>query len=222
VPHLPDAVTPEEVGSLRDIAARARWIDGRETARGAAARRKRNEQVDERSLDGTALAEQVLRALQRGPSFTAAAFPLRASQPPMNRYAPGTAYGAHVDNSPMAGAEPLRADLSGTLFLIDPADYDGGDLVVDSAVGRQAVVLPAGHPILHPATRVRFVAPVTRGVRLAVLFRVQSLVADAGRRALLFDLAQALSALEQRGDTSPEAIQLAACYHRLVQMWAQP
>jgi PKHD-type hydroxylase len=220
--YLPQLLNAEEIASLRNLAARAPWIDGRTTARGAAAERKRNEQVDERTLDGNALAEQVLRALHRHPLFVAAAFPRRVSQPLMNRYAPGMEYGAHVDNSLMSGSEPLRTDLSGTLFLSDPGDYDGGELVVESSAGRQAAKLPAGHLALYPATRVHFVAPVTRGVRLAVVFWVQSLIADAERRALLFDMSQALSGLERQGNASPEAIQLAACYHRLVQMWAQP
>jgi PKHD-type hydroxylase len=220
--HLPNVLTPEEIATLRALAARAPWIDGRATASGAAAQRKRNEQLDERTLDGTALAEQVLRALHRHPAFGAAAFPRRVSPPLMNRYRPGMEYGPHVDSSLMGSSEPLRTDLSGTLFVSDPADYDGGELVVDSAAGRQAIKLPAGHLILYPATRVHFVAPVTRGVRLGVVFWVQSLIADAERRALLFDMSQALAGLERQGTASAEAVQLAACYHRLVQMWAQP
>ncbi len=220
--HLPGLLSTDELASLRLAAGRAPWVDGRITAGGGAVQRKRNEQVDENSSDGRAVSEAVMKALQRYPLFEAAAFPARVSRPLMNRYAPGMEYGAHVDNPLMGGSDPLRTDLSGTLFLSDPADYDGGELVVESLAGRQVVKLPAGDLFLYPATRVHYVAPVTRGVRLGVVFWIQSLIGDAEKRSLLFEMSRALHAIEQRHGTSLEITQLAACYARLVHRWAQP
>jgi PKHD-type hydroxylase len=220
--HLPKILTAEEIASLRSSAERAPWIDGRITARGVAAQRKRNAQVDETTDEGRAIASAVMQALQRHGAFAAAAFPARVSQPLMNRYAPGMEYGPHVDNSLMGGSDPMRTDLSGTLFLSDPADYDGGELIVESANGRQTVKLPAGDLFLYPSTQVHFVAPVTRGARLGVVFWIQSLVRDSEKRLLLFEMSQALLAVEAQRGPTPEVMQLTACYHRLVQMWAQP
>jgi len=220
--QLPQILTTAELNELRDLAVRAPWLDGRVTAGASAAQQKRNQQVDETTDDGRAIAARVMRALQRNALFAAAAFPWRVSQPLMNRYAPGMEYGPHVDNSLMGGNEPLRTDLSGTLFLSEPTDYDGGELIVESSVGRQGVKLAAGDLFLYPSTRVHYVAPVTRGARLGVVFWLQSLVRDHDQRALLFEISQTLSVLQQQRGQTPEIIQLTACYHRLVQMWAQP
>ena len=220
--RLPEVLSTEEVAALRTTAARAPWVDGRITAGGGAVERKRNEQVDEDSSEGRAVSEAVMKALQRYPLFEAAAFSARVSRPLMNRYAPGMEYGAHVDNPLMGGGNPLRTDLSATLFLSDPADYDGGELVVESLSGAPAVKLPAGDLFLYAATRVHHVAPVTRGVRLGVVFWVQSFVADPEKRSLLFEMSRALHAIEQRHGSSLEITRLAACYAQLVQRWAQP
>ena len=220
--HLPQILTTAEIRELRELAARAPWIDGRATAGASASPQKRNEQVDETTEAGRAIGGNVMRALQRNAVFAAAAFPIRVSQPMMNRYAPGMEYGPHVDNSLMGGNEPLRTDMSGTLFLSDPADYDGGELCVESPGGRQSVKLQAGDLFLYPSTRVHYVAPVTRGARLGVVFWIQSLVRDSEQRTLLFEVSQALSVLQQERGQTPDIMQLTACYHRLVQMWAQP
>jgi PKHD-type hydroxylase len=220
--HLPEVLSAEDLASLRQAAARAPWVDGRVTAGGGAVQRKRNEQVDEASGDGRAISEAVMKALARYPLFEAAAFPARVSRPLMNRYAPGMEYGAHVDNPLMGGRDAMRTDLSATLFLSDPADYDGGELVVESPAGAPAIKLPAGDLFLYPATRVHHVAPVTRGVRLGVVFWVQSFVSDPEKRSLLFEMSRALHAIEQRHGSSLEVTRLAACYAQLVQRWAQP
>ena len=164
----------------------------------------------------------VLVAALAFPVFASAAFRSRVTQPLMNRYAPGMEYGAHVDNSLIGGSEPLRTDMSGTLFLSEPSDYDGGELIVESSAGRQAIKLPAGDLFLYPSTRVHYVAPVTRGARLGVVFWLQSLVRDHEQRALLFEISQVLSAMQQERGQTPEIVHLTACYHRLMQMWAQP
>jgi len=220
--HLPQILTTAEIRELRELAARAPWIDGRATAGASAAPQKRNEQVDETTDAGRAIGGNVMRALQRNVVFAAAAFPIRVSQPMMNRYAPGMEYGPHVDNSLMGGNEPLRTDMSGTLFLSDPADYDGGELFVESPGGRQSVKLQAGDLFLYSSTRVHYVAPVTRGARLGVVFWIQSLVRDPELRTLLFETSQALASLQQQHGQTREIVGLTACYHRLVQMWAQP
>ena len=220
--HLQQILSTVEIQELREMAARAPWVDGRATAGGAAAQQKRNEQVDETTDAGRAIGANVMRALQRNVVFASAAIPFRVSQPMMNRYAPGMEYGPHVDNALMGGNEPLRTDMSGTLLLSDPADYDGGELVVESPGGRQAVKLPAGDLFLYPSTRVHFVAPVTRGARLGVVFWIQSLVRDPEQRTLLFEVSQSLAGLQHQLGQTPEVVHLTACYHRLVQMWAQP
>ena len=220
--HLPQILSTAELSELRDLAVRAPWLDGRITAGASAAQQKRNQQVDETTDDGRAIAARVMKALQRNALFAAAAFPWRVSQPLMNRYAPGMEYGPHVDNSLMGGNEPLRTDMSGTLFLSDPSDYDGGELIVESSAGRQAVKLPAGDLFLYPSTRVHYVAPVTRGARLGAVFWIQSLVRDHEQRTLLFEISQVLSVLQQERGQTPEIVRLTACYHRLVQMWSQP
>jgi PKHD-type hydroxylase len=130
-------------------------------------------------------------------------------------------YGPHVDAALMGGRETLRTDLSGTLFLSDPADYEGGELVVDGAQGRQSAKLPAGDLVLYPSTQPHAVTPVTRGVRIACVFWVQSLVRDHAQRALLFELAQCMAASGDAG-VHVDVLRLTGVYHRLVQMWAQP
>ena len=220
--HLPQIVTAAEISELRDLATRAPWLDDRVTAGASAAQQKRNQQVDETTDDSRAIGARVMRALQRNPVFASAAFRSRVTQPLMNRYAPGMEYGAHVDNSLIGGSEPLRTDMSGTLFLSEPSDYDGGELIVESPAGRQAIKLPAGDLFLYPSTRVHYVAPVTRGARLGVVFWLQSLVRDHEQRALLFEISQVLSAMQQERGQTPEIVHLTACYHRLMQMWAQP
>src|SRR5262245_46397050 len=161
--HLPKILTSAEVSELRALSERAAWVDGRVTVSGASGNAKRNEQVDETTEIGRTIGSLVMQALQRSGVFTACAFPWRVSHPLMNRYASGMEYGPHVDNSMMGGTEPLRTDLSGTLFLTDPSNYDGGELIVEQPGGRQDVKFPAGDLFLYPSTRIHYVAPVTRG-----------------------------------------------------------
>jgi len=219
---LSQVLSPDEIGQLRAIASRAPWVAGAATAHGQAAQQKKNEQVDERSLDGDIIGQRVMSALQRSPLFASAAFPARVTKPLMNRYAPGMEYGAHFDNPLMGGETPLRTDLSGTLFLSDPTDYAGGELVVETLQGRQNARLPAGDLVLYPSTRLHYVAPVTRGTRLAVVFWIQSVVRDHEQRALLLELSRALDALEAAGADRGAITRVAGIHHRLVQMWAAP
>ena len=219
--HLRQILTADEITRLRELAARATWTDGRATA--ADAKQKHNEQVDVTSAEGQAAGELVRKALGRHTLYGAAALPARMTLPMLNRYSGGMEYGAHVDASIMGSTEPLRTDLSATLFLSDPADYEGGELVItDPALGQQSAKLPAGDLLLYPASGVHYVAPVRRGARVAVIFWVQSMIRDAQQRALLLELSQALSNLQPTLAQSPEYQRINACYHNLVRMWAQP
>ena len=219
---IPQVLNADEIAQLRAIAARAQWIDGSATATGHAAQQKKNEQIDERSVDGGIVSQRVMQALQRNPLFAGAALPARVTRPLLNRYAPGMEYGPHFDN-PLMGAEaPLRTDLSGTLFLTDPADYDGGELIVESLQGRQTAKLPAGDLVLYPSTRWHHVVPVTRGTRVAAIFWVQSVIRDHEQRELLLELSQSLNALEAAGVDRTQVARMAGVHHRLLQMWSEP
>jgi PKHD-type hydroxylase len=224
--HIPSVLGAEELRICRETLADAPWADGRVTAGDQSSRAKRNLQAAEGSAEATSAGEQVLRALARSPAFMSAALPLRVYPPLFNRYSEGMSFGDHVDNairtSPVTG-QSYRTDLSATLFLSDPADYDGGELVIGEGAFAARVKLPAGDLILYPTTSVHRVEPVTRGERWASFFWVQSLVADPGQRALLHDLDQAIGAARKGlGDDHPAAVSLVGAYHNLVRMWAQP
>ena len=220
--HLPGVLTPAEVSELRQRATSAAWLDGRSAAASEPREAKRNEQVDENSEDGRAIGALAMQALSRNTMFSQAAFPARVTPPLMNRHTPGMNYGMHVDGALMGGRDPLRTDLSGTLFVSNPSDYDGGELLVDGLQGRQSAKLPAGDLVIYPSAQLHAVMPVTRGVRLCCVFWVQSIVPNPLQRTLLFEMAQALALLNDVAGMRPEFLRLTGIYHRLVQMWAQP
>jgi PKHD-type hydroxylase len=224
--HIPAVLSPEHVRLCRAALADAPWTDGRVTAGDQSARAKRNLQATEGSAEATSAGELVLQALSRSAAFMSAALPLRVYPPLFNRYAEGMGFGDHVDNairtSPITG-QSYRTDLSATVVLSDPGDYDGGELVIGEGAFAARVKLPAGDLLLYPATSVHRVEPVTRGERWASFFWVQSLVADAGRRDLLHDLDRSIAAARAGlGDDHPAAVSLVGAYHNLVRMWAQP
>lgn len=183
--HLQAVLTQDELTELRAIATRVRWDDGRRTAGPIAAPLKHNTEAPHDSREAQAAAEITLRAIRRHPQFFSAALPAVMSPPMMNRYAEGMDYGDHCDAAIMGGGAPMRADLSATLFISDPADYEGGELVTDVMPGGYAAKLPAGDLLLYEANTVHHVAPITRGTRLAMIFWTQSMVRDAQQRALL-------------------------------------
>lgn len=219
--HLPAVLTPAEVSELRQRALRATWVAGRGPT-GEAREAKRNEQIEETTEDGRAIAAVVMQALSRNAMFSQAAFPARITPPLLNRHTAGMSYGMHVDGALVGGRDPLRTDLSGMLFMSEPVDYDGGELVVDGLQGRQSAKLPAGDLVVYPSTQLHAVMPVTRGTRLACVFWVQSIVSNPLQRTLLFDMAQALALLNDAAGARPEFLRLTGIYHRLVQMWANP
>jgi PKHD-type hydroxylase len=221
--HIPRVLTESQIARGRPLLEQAQWVDGRATAGHLSARAKHNLQVAEGTPEARELGEVVVTALERTPLFMSAALPLRVFPPLFNRYEPGMTFGAHVDNAirQVAGS-PLRvrADLSATLFLSAPEEYDGGDLVVDDTYGAHSVKLPAGDLILYPATSLHRVQPVTRGVRLASIFWVQSMVRDDGERGLLFDLDMAIGQVSEAQPDHPGVVALTSCYHNLLRRWA--
>ena len=222
--HIPKVLTDSQVGHFRALLEEAKWVDGRETSGHLAARVKHNRQVDEGTPEAREMGNIIVTALERTPLFMAAALPLRVFPPLFNRYEPGMAFGAHVDNAIReltSSPQRVRTDLSATLFLSRPDEYDGGDLVVDDTYGAHAVKLPAGDMILYPASSLHRVNPVTRGVRLASIFWVQSMVADDAERSLLFDLDMAISQVTETSPDSPAVVALTGCYHNLLRRWSQ-
>lgn len=221
---IPDILSSEQVAECRSALDTADWLDGRVTAGHQSGRVKRNEQIDSSDPVARQLGDMTLRALERSPRFLAAALPLKVFPPLFNRYAGGQTFGTHFDNAifQIPGTpHRLRGDLSATLFLADPADYDGGELVVEDTYGTHAVKLSAGHMVLYPASSLHRVNPVTRGVRLAAFFWIQSMVRDDGRRTLLYDLDTAIQHVAVGLPDHPAVVQLTGVYHNLLRFWAE-
>jgi PKHD-type hydroxylase len=222
--QIPDVLTRDQVAQARHLLDHADWIDGRATAGYQSGRVKQNLQLSDDHPVARELGETILAALQRNALFVAAALPLRIYPPLFNRYEGGGSFGNHVDNSiRQIPGTPLRirTDLSATLFLADPDDYDGGELLVDDTYGMHSVKLPAGSLILYPSTSLHRVTPVTRGARVASFFWIQSLVRDDGHRTLLFDLDTAIQRLTVDAPDHPSAVQLTGVYHNLLRQWAE-
>ena len=221
--QIPDILTADEIARARHLLFGADWVDGRVTAGHQSTRVKQNQQLPEDSPAARELGELIVRALQQNPLFVAAALPLRVFSPLFNRYEGGGSFGNHVDNAiRQVPGTPLRlrTDLSATLFLTDPADYDGGELLVDDTYGVHSVKLPAGHLVLYPSTSLHRVTPVTRGARVSSFFWIQSLVRDDGQRTLLFDLDTAIQQVTHDAPDHPAAVQLTGVYHNLLRQWA--
>lgn len=222
--HVPDVLTPAQVRELRAALDAADWTDGRETVGEQGAKVKRNRQLPEQSAVGRELGKVVLAALARTPVFHSAALPLRFVPPLFNRYEGGEHYGLHVDGSvrtiPGTG-EQLRTDLSCTLFLCEPEDYEGGELEVVDTYGAHEVKLPAGDLILYPSTSLHQVHPVTSGARVCSFFWLQSMVRDNAQRAMLFELDQTISRLRARDGESAESVALTGHYHNLLRLWSE-
>jgi PKHD-type hydroxylase len=216
-------LTPEQLRNARRLLDDAEWVDGRATAGHQSARNKDNMQLPEDSPAARQLGEMVLRALETNALFISSALPLRVFPPLFNRYQGGQKFGTHVDNAirQVTGtAHRIRTDLSATLFLCGPEEYDGGELVIEDTYGTQSVKLPAGHMILYPSTSLHRVQPVTRGARIASFFWIQSMVRDDSQRTLLFDLDLAIQRISGELPGSPVSIQLTGVYHNLLRRWA--
>ncbi len=223
--HIPNVLTPEQVARCREVFDRAQWADGRVTAGHQSVQVKKNLQLPENGPEARELGDMVLAALERSPLFISAVLPQRVFPPLFNRYDESMSFGSHVDNAirPITGTGMrLRTDVSATLFLSDPESYDGGELVVEDTYGNHAVKLPAGDMIIYPATSLHHVTPVTRGVRLASFFWVQSMIRDVSRRSLLFDLDMSIMQLNKEVPKSPSLVMLTGVYHNLLRQWAEP
>jgi PKHD-type hydroxylase len=220
--QIADVLDAETLDRARGLLARASWTDGRRSAGPQAAAVKHNQQLDADGDAARALRTLVLQALERHAVFFSAALPKRVLPPQFNRYAgANNHYGDHVDQAiRYAGEQRVRTDLSCTLFFSDPADYDGGELVIERGFGTQRVKLAAGSLVLYPGTSVHRVEPVTRGERLASFFWIESMVRRDDQRQLLFDMDMALMRLRAEHGESANTVRLTGTYHNLLRMWA--
>ena len=221
---IPSVLTPEEVADFRARLAEADWADGNATAGEQSRLVKKNRQLPETSPVARELGDRIIDALGRSPLFVSAALPLRTFPPLFNRYGEGEGFGTHIDNAirPVRGTHTrVRTDLSATLFLSGPDEYDGGELIIEGPFGGQSVKLNAGDMVLYPGSSLHQVTPVTRGERIASFFWIQSMVRSDADRALLFDLDQAIQEQARRsGQGDPLTVQLTGVYHHLIRRFA--
>lgn len=220
---IPGVLSAAQVRECRAALSAASWSDGRGSAGYLSARVKHNEQLPEGSAVAHRLGSLILDELDKNQLFISAALPLKVLPPLFNRYQGGGSYGGHVDGAvrPVHGTpHRIRTDLSATLFLTAPEDYDGGELVIEDTYGERRVKLNAGDMVLYPGTSVHRVEPVTKGARLAAFFWIQSMVREDPKRALLFEMD---TALQRLGGTEPHneaVVKLMGAYHNLLRMWA--
>ncbi|HEX3486961.1 MAG TPA: Fe2+-dependent dioxygenase [Micropepsaceae bacterium] len=221
--HIPNVLSAEQVEECRKTLAAAEWTDGKATAGYLSSRVKDNVQLPEGHPVARRLGTMILDALDTNQLFISAALPLKVVPPLFNRYAGGQSYGGHIDGAvrPVFGTpHRVRTDLSATLFLSAPEDYDGGELVVEEKTGERRIKLPAGDMVLYPGTSVHRVQPVTRGERLAAFFWIQSMVREEAKRDILFELDTALQQLGRDTPGHPSLVQIAGCYHNLLRLWS--
>ena len=221
--NVPNVLTPAQVAQARQILDQADWVDGKVTAGHQGARVKDNQQIPADHPAARQVGELVMRALGQNPLFISAALPLHILPPLFNRYTGGQQFGTHVDGSvrQLPNGQRIRTDLSGTLFLSGPEEYDGGELVIEDTYGAKSVKLPPGHLILYPSTSLHHVTPVTRGTRLCSFFWLQSMVREDQKRSLLFDLDIAIQRLGAENPTHASVVQLTGVYHNLIRLWAE-
>ncbi|MCX7514688.1 Fe2+-dependent dioxygenase [Frateuria sp. STR12] len=221
--HIPGVLDGGQVARLRDALQAAEWTDGRETVGAQGGRVKRNLQLPDASPLRAELGREVLAALAHHPLWHAAVLPHRILPPRFNRYEGGGHYGFHVDGAVMAlpDGNQLRSDVSCTLFLSEPDDYDGGELIVSDLYGEHEVKLPAGDAIVYPSSSLHRVQPVTRGARVAAFLWAQSLVRDDGQRQLLLELDSSIQRLTQSGADADALLHLSGVYHNLLRRWSE-
>ena len=222
--HIPQVLTPEQVQTIRQKLEKADWQDGIKTAGAQAAQRKHNQQLAVESPLAREFGELIQQALKRNPLFVSAALPNQLLLPMFNRYAGGGQYGNHVDAAIQVDAisrQRVRTDVSTTVFLSDPEEYDGGELIVEDSYGTHEVKLAAGDAIVYPATSLHRVEPVTRGQRLAAFLWTQSMVRDDWQRHMLFELDMTIISLRRQLGDAEEVIKLTSHYHNLLRQWAE-
>ncbi|MEM5369367.1 Fe2+-dependent dioxygenase [Paraburkholderia azotifigens] len=222
---IPDVLSPAEAAAMRaELEASDAWVDGRATAGYQGAPVKRNQQIEQTSPIALEMGDRIVASLERHPLFISAALPNKVYPPLFNRYEGGMHFGSHVDGAirlvPGSGVR-VRTDISITLFLTPPDEYDGGELLIEDTFGVQEVKLPAGHAIVYPGTSLHQVRPVTRGARVSSFFWAQSLVRDDTQRAMLFDLDGAIQRLNASNGDEAARRTLVGCYHNLLRMWSE-
>ncbi|MDR1075996.1 MAG: Fe2+-dependent dioxygenase [Xanthomonadaceae bacterium] len=224
--RIPNVLTREEVLHFRERLSQATWVDGLVTTGHQSAKAKDNLQLHEQDPLAHELGTLVLQALERNSTFFSAALPLRIYPPMFNCYREGQTFGYHVDNAirydrtRQGLPQAIRTDVSSTLFLCDPDEYDGGELVIEDTYGNQRVKLPAGDLVLYPSTSLHKVTPVTRGARIASFFWSQSLLRDDSQRRTLFELDLSIRSLTQEVPDHPALVQLTGVYHNLLRQWS--
>ncbi|MRX07039.1 Fe2+-dependent dioxygenase [Pseudoduganella sp. FT25W] len=222
--HIPGVLTAQQVAEMRRRLDASQWIDGRATVGEQGAKVKQNRQLPETAPLALELGQTILAALNNHPLYFSAVLPLRTIPPLFNSYAGGEHYGAHVDGAMRrmaASGDWVRTDVSTTVFLCDPEEYDGGELIVTDAYGEHEVKLPAGDAIVYPSTSIHRVQPVTRGARVCSFFWTQSMVRDDMRRSLLLELDQNIQSLRARLGDCPELVGLTGHYHNLLRQWSE-
>jgi len=224
--HVPKVLTAEQVAHCRARLDQAGWADGRITAGHQSAKAKDNAQLPETDPAARELGALILDALSKNSTFFSAALPQRVYPPLFNRYAGGQSFGFHVDNAirydrSRGGMDAVRTDLSATLFLSAPDEYDGGELVIEDTYGSHSIKLPAGDLVLYPGTSLHKVTPVTRGARVASFFWIQSLLAEDAQRRLMFELDVSIRRLSADVPEHPALVQLTGVYHNLLRRWSQ-
>ena len=222
--HIPRVLSADQVARCREVMTRAAWVDGRVTAGHQSAKVKNNLQLPETAPEARELGDMVLDALGRNSLFMSAVLPKQVFPPLFNRYDAGMTFGSHIDNAIRAHpAVPVRVrtDVSTTLFISAPDEYDGGELVVEDTYGAHTAKLPAGDMIIYPASSLYHVTPIARGSRIACFFWTQSLIRDDGRRALLFDLDVSIRRLASDHPTHASVVSLTSTYHNLLRQWAE-
>ncbi len=222
--HIEQVLSAAELADINAMLRDGEFSDGRATAGYQSAAVKRNLQLPEHSALAGKLGDRVLAALERCSRFSSAALPRRICRPLFSCYTPGMYFGDHADNAIRGGVNPMRADVSVTLFLSEPADYDGGELIINDAYGAHHVKLSAGDLLLYPSGSLHRVSEVTRGARRVCFFWIQSMIRDNAQRQMLYELDQAIMGLQRREgchDGSPEILSLINCYHNLLRLWAE-
>ncbi len=218
---IPDVLDLTELREVRAALEASSFLDGQKTAGYRARRVKQNEQLTTDGDGPRQARDLVLKGLKRNPTFKQVAIPRRVQQPLISRYRHGMQYGRHVDDALMGGNSKHRTDLSVTVFLNDPADYDGGELVIESSFGEQSVKLPAGAAVLYASGALHRVAPVTRGERLAAVTWVESYIRDSARRELLHDLNKVCKAMAKSCPDTDETDLAFKSYSNLLRMWSE-
>ncbi len=222
--EIPNVLSKEQVAQCRQLMDAAEWVDGNVTSGSQSALAKNNLQLPEGSPVARQIGDLIQDALGANPLFISAALPLKVFPPLFNRYTNGQTFGIHVDNAirHLRGSNfRIRSDLSATLFFSEPQDYEGGVLTIEDTFGKQEVKLAAGSMVLYPSSSLHQVTPVTRGVRVASFFWMQSMVRDDSQRALLFQMDRSIQKLvSERGNDDAEVISLTGIYHNLLRMWA--